>query len=109
MDQGSARCPELLGRRRRHLEIEVDIQARKLLLKVFLRFWTPGKISENGGRGSTQNFAARLVRLVVWPGEPFLKKLFRIKKHTLFENGEVLKFQKCQFSESKSPAGRFKT
>ena len=42
LDQGSARCPELLGRRRRHLEIQVDIQARKLLFKVFLRFWIPG-------------------------------------------------------------------
>ena len=32
LDQGSARCPELLGRRRRRrqLEIKVDIQARKL-------------------------------------------------------------------------------
>ena len=46
LDQGSARCAELLGRRRRrHLETQVDIQARKLLLllllllKVFLRFW----------------------------------------------------------------------
>ena len=44
LDQGSARCPELLGRRRRrHLEIQVDIQARKLLLKVFLRFWGRGE------------------------------------------------------------------
>ena len=42
LDQGSARCPELLGNRRRHLEIKVDIQARKLLLKVFLRFWGRG-------------------------------------------------------------------
>ena len=30
LDQGSARCSELLGRRRRHLETRVDIQARKL-------------------------------------------------------------------------------
>ena len=46
LDQGSARCPELLGRRRRrrrHLEIQVDIQARELLLKVFLRFWGRGE------------------------------------------------------------------
>ena len=47
------------------------------------------KISENGDRGFTQNFDARLMSIVVWPGEQFLKKLFRIKKHTLFENGEV--------------------
>ena len=41
-----AKCPELLGRRRRrrrHLEIQVDIQARELLLKVFLRFWGRGE------------------------------------------------------------------
>ena len=29
----------------RHLEIQVDIQARKLYLDVFLRFWTPGERS----------------------------------------------------------------
>ena len=55
LEQGSARCPELLGNRRRHLEIKVDIQARKLLLEVFLRFgvvvgdlgeWRPGFYSE---------------------------------------------------------------
>ena len=57
------------------------------------------EISENGDRGSTQNFAARLMSIVVCPGEPFLEKLLRIKKHTLFENGKVLKFQKCQFSK----------
>ena len=44
LDQGSARCPELLGRRRRgHLEIQVDIQARERLSKVFLRFWGRGE------------------------------------------------------------------
>ena len=73
-------------RRRRHLEIQVAIQARKLLLKVFLWFW---------GRG---DFAARLMSIVVCPGEPFLEKLLRIRKYTLFENGDVPKFQKCQFS-----------
>ena len=38
---------EFLGnrrrRRRRHFEIQVDIQARELLLKVFLRFWGRGE------------------------------------------------------------------
>ena len=48
---------------------------------------------ENGDRGSTQNFAARLVSIVVWPGEPFLEKLLRVRKHTLFENGYVPNFQ----------------
>ena len=35
MDQGSGQMGELLGRRRRrrHLEIQVDIQARKLYLE----------------------------------------------------------------------------
>ena len=50
---------------RRHLEIHVDIQARKLLLEVFLRFqgaWW--EIFENGDRGSTQDFAADVVSIV---------------------------------------------
>ena len=33
------------------------------------------KISENGDRGFTQNFGARLMSIVVCPGEPFLKIL----------------------------------
>ena len=45
--------------------------------------------------------------IVVWPGEPFLKKLLRIRKYTLFENGDVLKFKKCKFSGDKSPCGSF--
>ena len=57
------------------------------------------QISENGDRGFTQNFAARLMSIVVCPGEPFLEKLLRIRKYTLFENGDVPKFQKCQFSK----------
>ena len=46
MDQGSGQMGELLGRRRRrrrHLETQVDVQARKLSLKVFLRFWGRGE------------------------------------------------------------------
>ena len=50
---------------------------------------------ENGDQGSTQNFDARLVSIVVCPGEPFLEKLFRIRKYKLFENGDGPKFQKC--------------
>ena len=45
--------------------------------------------------------------IVVCPGEPFLEKLLRIRKYTLFENRDVLKFQKCQFSKNKSPCGSF--
>ena len=57
------------------------------------------EISENGDRGFTQNFAARLVSIVVWPGEPFLKKLFRIRKYKLFENGLSKKSRNCDFQE----------
>ena len=32
------------------------------------------KISENGDRGSTQNFDTNLMSIVVWPGEPFFEK-----------------------------------
>ena len=32
------------------------------------------EIFENGDRGSTQNFDARLVSIVVWLGEPFFEK-----------------------------------
>ena len=32
------------------------------------------EIFENGDRGSTQNFAADVVSIVVWPGEPSLEK-----------------------------------
>ena len=33
------------------------------------------EISENGDRGSTQSFAADVVSIVVWPGEPFLENV----------------------------------
>ena len=37
--------------------------------QVFRSWW---ETFENGDRGSTQNFAADVVSIVVWPGEPFL-------------------------------------
>ena len=41
------------------------------------------EISENGDRGSTQNFAARLMSIVVCPGEPFFVKVVQNKEiHT---------------------------
>ena len=52
MVQGSGQMGELLGRRRRrrrrrgHLEIQVDIQARKLYLEFFTWFWGPGERSQ---------------------------------------------------------------
>ena len=32
------------------------------------------EISENGARNSAQNFHAKPLGIVVWPGEPFLEK-----------------------------------
>ena len=60
LDQGSARCPELLGRRRRHLETQVDIQARKLLLEVFLRFWGRGERSRRMETGVLHRISLRV-------------------------------------------------
>ena len=60
LDQGSARCPELLGRRRRHLETQVDIQARKLQLKVFLRFWGRGERSRRMETGVLHRISMRV-------------------------------------------------
>ena len=44
-------------------------------LPMVLDSWP--EIFENGGRGFTQTFDAHLVSIVVWPGEPFLKKLLK--------------------------------
>ena len=82
MVQGSGQMGELSGRRRRrrrHLEIQVDIQARKLYLEFFhvvLGSWR--EIFENGNWGSTQNFDANLMSIMVWPTEQ------------LFENCEIV-------------------
>ena len=61
------------------------------------------EISENGDRGSTQNFGADLVSIVVWPGESILEKSPNIKEMPFFKNGHVQKIQKCQFLEKKPP------
>ena len=45
---------------------------------------------------------------MVCSGKPFLEKMPKIKKITLFENGDVLQFQKCQYSMNKSPCGSFR-
>ena len=60
LDQGSARCPELLGNRRRHLEIKVEIQARKLLLEVLLRFWGRGERSRRMETGVLLRISIRI-------------------------------------------------
>ena len=54
---------------------------------MFFGSWS--KISENGDRGSTQNFDARLVSIVVCPGEPFLKNFFKV-----IQNEEIHTFDK---------------
>ena len=95
--------PPSLGNSGRHSGQETMVRG---FPKVLGSWW---EISENGDRGSTQNFAARLMSIVVCPGEPFLEKLFRVRKHTLFENGYVPKFQKSYFFRGKSPAGCDKT
>ena len=54
-------------------------------LMVLGSWW---EISENGDRGFAQNFDARLMSIVVWPGEPCLNiflKLLRMKRYTLLE------------------------
>ena len=48
-------------RRRRHLEIQVDIQARKLCLEVFLRFWTPGERSRRMETGVLHRISLRVL------------------------------------------------
>ena len=56
--------------------------------------------------GSTQNFAARLVSIVVWPGEPFVRKYTNFKKCTTFQIGHVQNLKKSQyFRDNKNPQG----
>ena len=78
MGWGSGQMEQLLARRRRqcHLEIQVDVQARKIYLKVFLQFWGRGERYWRIETGVllSQNFDTNLVSIVVWPGEPFLEK-----------------------------------
>ena len=45
------------------------------VLPMVLESWW--EISENGDRGFTQNFDARLVSIVVCPGEPFFEKVIQ--------------------------------
>ena len=57
------------------------------------------EIFENGDQGSTQNCDARLVSIVVWPGEPFFENTF-VKQLIMhfeirFEKISNLRF-KCQ-------------
>ena len=67
---------------------------------VFDSWW---EISENGDRGFAQNFDARLVSIVVWPGEPFLKKLLRLRKYTLLEKKTLILRFPCSFFQEQVP------
>ena len=78
--------PPSLGNSGRHSGQETIIRG---VPEVLGSWW---EMFENEDRGSTQNFAARLVSIVVWPAEPFLEKLPNFKKCTLFENGHFQHF-----------------
>ena len=74
-----------LGNSCRHSGQETMIAA---FPKVLGSGW---EIFDNGDRGSAQNFAADLVSIVVWLGEPLLEKLPSFKKCILFQNRYVQK------------------
>ena len=59
--------------------------------------------------GVLHRISLRLVSIVVWPAEPFLKKCPNFKKCILFDSGHVQKIKKSSFFRDKSPAGSFKT
>ena len=71
---------------------------------MVLRSWC--EISENGDRGSTQNFVALLASIVVWPREQFLGKSLRMRNTCFFPNGYVPKLQNLMFFLKKKLAGR---
>ena len=89
MDQGSCQIGRVLGKpppppsspsfgnSGRHSGQETIFEGFPMVLGS----WS--EIFENGDRGSAQNVDARLVSIVVWPGEPFLRKLLGMKKYTL--------------------------
>ena len=57
------------------------------------------EISENGDRGYTQNFAADIASMMVWPGDP-LSKNVEISRTARFSNlGISNSLRNCQFSE----------
>ena len=60
---------------------------------------------ENGDQGSTQNFDARLVSIVVWPGEPFLRKCSNFKKCMLLDSAMSKKSRNRNFSGTNAPQG----
>ena len=78
MGWGSGQIEKLLTRRRRrsrrHLEIQVDIQTKKLCPEVFLWFWGRGERYLRMETGVLLRISLRVVSIVVWPGKPFLEK-----------------------------------
>ena len=56
--------------------------------------------------GSTQDFDTDLMSIVVWHGEPFLKKLSDVWKCTLFEGRHISKIQRLTFLRDRKPHGR---
>ena len=75
-------------------KVQVDIQAKQLFSEFYLWYWGRGERSrrmETGVEGgSTQNFDARLVSIVVCPGEPFSEKCLlwpKSKIHMLISPG----------------------
>ena len=59
-----------LGNSGRHSGQETIIRCFPKVLGSWFEIW------KNGDRGSTQNFAADVVSVVAWPGEPFFEKMF---------------------------------
>ena len=69
--------------------------------KVLDSWW---KISENGDRGFTQNFAARLMSIVVCSGEPFLKKCITARNQYFLKMGMSKKSRNSYYLKMKDPA-----
>jgi len=68
-------------------------------LMVLDSWW---EISENGHRGFAQNFDARLMSIVVWPGEPFLSNFLKVT-----QNEEIHTFGKETTLIPRSPCSLF--
>ena len=87
-----ARCRR---RRRCHLQIQVDIAARKLFLEFWNWILTHIRDVRIWDRVSTQNFQPVLSSRVIWPGGPFWKK------YKILVFGSHLQEIRCQCFERK--------
>ena len=63
------------------------------------------EIFENGDRGSTQDFTADVVSIVVWPGEPSLEKLPNFRNGHFFNMGVSKTSRNCIFFGIEAPQG----